>query len=68
VEQGDEQLAVGTRFTLEGASIAALVLQTRGPVRFDSFDDAPGPIAARFTFPSATRGSEEPIRQAAPDS
>jgi signal transduction histidine kinase len=43
--RGDEQLAVGTRFTLEGASIAALVLQTRGPVRVDSFDDASGPIA-----------------------
>ncbi len=43
--RGDERLAVGTRFTLEGASIAALVLQTRGPVRVDSFDDASGPIA-----------------------
>ena len=41
----DEQLAVGTRFTLEGASIAALVFRTRGPVRVDSFDDAAGPIA-----------------------
>jgi signal transduction histidine kinase len=41
----DEQLAVGTRFTLEGASIAALVLQTRGPVRVDSFAEASGPIA-----------------------
>jgi signal transduction histidine kinase len=41
----DEQLAVGTRFTLEGASIAALVFRTRGPVRVDSFDDASGPIA-----------------------
>jgi signal transduction histidine kinase len=43
--RGDEQLAVGTSFTLEGASIAALVLQTRAPVRVDSFDDASGPIA-----------------------
>ena len=43
--RGDEQLAVGTRFTLEGASIAALVLQTRGPVRVDSFDEVTGPIA-----------------------
>jgi signal transduction histidine kinase len=43
--RGDEQLAVGTRFSLEGASIAALVLQTRSPVRVDSFDDASGPIA-----------------------
>jgi signal transduction histidine kinase len=41
----DEQLAVGTRFTLEGASIAALVLRTRGPVRVDSFAQESGPIA-----------------------
>jgi signal transduction histidine kinase len=41
----DEQLAVGTRFVLEGASIAVLVLQSRGPVRLDSFADASGPIA-----------------------
>jgi signal transduction histidine kinase len=41
----DERLAVGMRFTLEGASIAALVLQTRGPMRVDSFAGASGPIA-----------------------
>jgi signal transduction histidine kinase len=41
----DEQLAVGTRFTLEGASIAARVLETKGPVRVDSFAQASGPIA-----------------------
>jgi signal transduction histidine kinase len=41
----DEQLAVGTRFALEGASIAALVLQRSGPVRVDSFAEASGPIA-----------------------
>ena len=45
------QLAVGTRFTLEGVSIAALVressrLRESGrPVRIDSFADASGPIA-----------------------
>jgi signal transduction histidine kinase len=39
------QLAVGTRFTLEGANIAALVRQTGRPVRVDSFADASGPIA-----------------------
>jgi signal transduction histidine kinase len=44
--RGDEQLAIGTRFSLEGASIAALVLQTNGPVRVDSFAEATGPIAA----------------------
>jgi signal transduction histidine kinase len=41
----EERLAVGTRFTLEGASIAALVLETSGPVRVDSFAEASGPIA-----------------------
>jgi signal transduction histidine kinase len=39
------ELAVGTRFALEGISIAALVRQTRGPVRVDSFADAFGAIA-----------------------
>ncbi len=39
------QLAVGTRFTLEGASIAALVRESGRPVRIDSFADATGPIA-----------------------
>jgi signal transduction histidine kinase len=41
----DEQLAVGRRFSLEGVSIAAQVLETRDPVRVDSFADAAGPIA-----------------------
>jgi CHASE3 domain sensor protein len=40
-----EQLAVGTRFVLEGPSIAALVLESGGPVRVDSFAEASGPIA-----------------------
>jgi signal transduction histidine kinase len=39
------ELAVGTRFTLVGASIAALVHETGRPVRVDSFTDAYGPIA-----------------------
>jgi signal transduction histidine kinase len=38
-------LAVGTRFSLEGASIAAMVREASGPVRVDSFADAHGPIA-----------------------
>jgi len=41
----DEQLAVGRRFSLEGVSIAAQVVETRGPVRVDSFAEAAGPIA-----------------------
>jgi signal transduction histidine kinase len=39
------ELAVGTRFSLEGASIAAMVHEASGPVRVDSFADARGPIA-----------------------
>jgi signal transduction histidine kinase len=39
------QLVVGTRITLEGMSIAALVRQSGRPVRIDSFADASGPIA-----------------------
>jgi signal transduction histidine kinase len=42
--EGD-RLAVGTRIGLEGVSIAALVRQSRGPVRVDSFELASGPIA-----------------------
>jgi signal transduction histidine kinase len=39
------ELAVGTRFALEGVSIAALARETGGPVRVDSLDEASGPIA-----------------------
>jgi signal transduction histidine kinase len=38
-------LAVGKRFSLEGASIAALVREASRPGRVDSFADAHGPIA-----------------------
>ena len=38
-------LAVGTRLSLEGASIAALVRDASRPVRVDSFADAHGQIA-----------------------
>jgi signal transduction histidine kinase len=41
----EAQLAVGTRFALEGESIAVSVRQTSGPVRVDSYVDAAGPIA-----------------------
>jgi len=41
----DDELAVGTRFALEGISIAALVVETGRPVRIDSFAEATGPIA-----------------------
>jgi signal transduction histidine kinase len=42
---GGEHLAVGTRFALEGVSIAALVLDQGGPTRVESFERARGPIA-----------------------
>jgi signal transduction histidine kinase len=41
----EEQLVIGTRFVLEGMSIAALTRETGGPVRVDSFAEASGPIA-----------------------
>ena len=40
-----DELAVGTRIPLEGVSIAALVLESNGPVRVDSFANAFGEIA-----------------------
>ncbi len=42
---GEARLAVGTRFALEGASIAAQVHETGRPARVDSFVGAFGPIA-----------------------
>ncbi|HEY0345658.1 MAG TPA: GAF domain-containing protein, partial [Solirubrobacteraceae bacterium] len=39
------ELAIGKRFSLEGASIAALVREASRPGRVDSFADAHGPIA-----------------------
>jgi signal transduction histidine kinase len=39
------QLAVGTRFALEGESIARLVRETGHPARVDSYEGAGGPIA-----------------------
>jgi signal transduction histidine kinase len=43
--EGDPELVVGTRMTLEGPSIAAKVRDTGQPVRVDSFARASGPIA-----------------------
>src|SRR5919198_1223194 len=42
---GEPELAVGRRFALEGASIAAQVYETGQPARVDSFVGASGPIA-----------------------
>jgi signal transduction histidine kinase len=42
---GDAHLAVGSRIPLEGASIAAEVLESGRPARVDTFAGASGPIA-----------------------
>jgi signal transduction histidine kinase/HAMP domain-containing protein len=42
---GEAHLAVGTRFALEGASIAVQVHETDRPARVDSFEGATGPVA-----------------------
>jgi signal transduction histidine kinase len=42
---GEAELAVGTRFPLEGASIAVQVYETGRPARVDSFVGESGPIA-----------------------
>ena len=42
---GEAPLAVGTRFELEGASIASQVYETGQPARVDTFAGAWGPIA-----------------------
>jgi signal transduction histidine kinase len=42
---GESELAFGTRFALEGVSIAALVRETGRPARVDSFADSLGAIA-----------------------
>jgi signal transduction histidine kinase len=43
--RGEAHLAVGTRFALEGASIATQIRETGRPARVDSFVGASGPIA-----------------------
>lgn len=43
--KGPTRLAVGTRFTLEGPSIARAVRQNRGPARVNDFAGATGEIA-----------------------
>jgi signal transduction histidine kinase len=42
----DEAFEVGSRWKLEGASVSASVYRTGRPVRLDSYEDEPGPIAA----------------------
>ncbi|GAA4263274.1 hypothetical protein GCM10022255_106340 [Dactylosporangium darangshiense] len=44
----DIGLPVGTRLSLEGRNVSAKVLQTGRAARMDSYDDAPGPLAAHL--------------------
>ena len=46
-DPGLKKMPVGARFSLEGESISAMVLRTGRAARIDSFEDAPGSIAAR---------------------
>ncbi|MDT5303855.1 MAG: hypothetical protein QOG79_7279 [Mycobacterium sp.] len=47
-DPGLTKMPVGARFSLEGDSVAAIVLRTGVPARMDSFEKAPGSTAARF--------------------
>ena len=46
-DPGLKKMPVGARFSLEGESISAIVLRTGRAARIDSFENAPGSIAAR---------------------
>jgi PAS domain S-box-containing protein len=46
-DPGLKKMPVGARFSLEGESISAMVLRTGRAARIDSFENAPGSIAAR---------------------
>jgi GAF domain-containing protein len=53
---GGSDLPVGTRFSLDGDSVVALVLRTGGPARIDNYSDAAGEtgdIARRLALRSA---------------
>jgi signal transduction histidine kinase len=47
-DPGVTKMPVGARFSLEGDSVAAMVLRTGRAARMDSFEKAPGSAAARF--------------------
>jgi signal transduction histidine kinase len=46
-DPGLKKMPIGARFSLEGESISAMVLRTGRAARIDSFENAPGSIAAR---------------------
>ena len=47
-EPGLEKMTVGERFSLDGDSVAAMVLRSGGAARMDSHDNADGAAAARI--------------------
>jgi PAS domain S-box-containing protein len=47
-DPGLKKAPVGGEFSLEGESVAAMVLRTGCAARMDSFEDAAGPVAARL--------------------
>jgi PAS domain S-box-containing protein len=46
-DPGLKKMPVGSEFSLEGESVSAMVLRTGRAARMDSFESAPGSIAAR---------------------
>jgi PAS domain S-box-containing protein len=47
-DPGLKKIPVGERFSLEGESVAAMVLRSGRAARMDSYENAPGSAAARF--------------------
>jgi signal transduction histidine kinase len=47
-DPGLKKMPVGTRFSLEGESVPAMVLRTGRPARVDSYENAAGSTAARL--------------------
>jgi Domain of unknown function (DUF4118)/GAF domain len=47
-DPGMKRVPVGERLSLEGESVSARVFRTGRPARMDSYENAPGSIAARF--------------------
>jgi PAS domain S-box-containing protein len=55
------EIAVGTRLTLEGVNVPGLVLQSGQAARVDSFDDAPGSVAAQSRRLGVRTGVGAPV-------
>jgi GAF domain-containing protein len=54
-------IPAGTRITLEGRNVAALVRRSARPVRIDSFADAPGSLAAVLREDGVQSGVGAPV-------